>query len=295
MVFFCLSCTLEEPESFNKNEDLITVNFDLEGELSLTKLPLKNSDTLTSDLFAIQIYDQTGSPYAFVVGDNILEVSVDLYESQLYKIKATYVKEGKSKLYYWEQFNEWGGPFATKSNSGTVLNKTYYSSSNEIFPARAQVEAKEDYHWGKYSEIERFYGTANFVPSSEVSSAQINLFRMAFGLKANLTLEDKNADIENLLFTIANGQFPREYTIPVSEGVGQIHIPFLTLAMPECSGCAIALDFALEEDYSENISISIGTAENPIRFFDEELVVKRNKTMVLNDTLVEQETNTGGF
>lgn len=295
IAFLFLSCSLEEQENTIQNEKVISVNFDLGGELSLAKLPLKNSDTLNPDLLAIQFYDQAGSPYAFVVGDNVTEISVDLYENQSYKIKATYVKKGKNKLYYWEQFNEWGGPFATRSSSGTILNKTYYSSTNEIFPARAQVETKEDYHWGKYSEVERFYGVAHFSPSSEDSIVNINLSRMAFGLKAQLSLEDENLDVANILFSISNGQFPREYVIPVSEGVAHLEIPFLTLAIPQCQGCAIALDFALEENYAENISISIGTSENPIRFFEGEMVIKRNKMMVLNHTLVEQEKNTGGF
>lgn len=300
ILFAFISCSTEDPTDelqINEtriNDDLLTVSFAMDGEISISKTQMKTMQA-TADLFGIQIYDSQNKPYAFVIGDDISKVLVELKKDELYRLKATYVKDGQNALHFWEQFGEWGGPFETRSRSGTVLNKVYYSSANEIFPARGQVESIKDEFWGNLSEVDRYYGSTQFIVNDENSTININLLRMVFGLKANLSLEENIKDVENIYFTINNGQFPREYFIPVSEGSGNLEIPFLTLGIPHCSGCAIALDFAMGEDYQEDISISIGTIENPIRFFSGEITIKRNKMMVINHILEEQDTNSGGF
>ena len=300
ILFALISCSIEDPieelqvDETRIHDDMLTVNFAIDGELSISQTQMKTMQN-TADLFGIQIYDSGNKPYAFVIGDDFSKVLVELKKDELYKLKATYVKDGQNVLHFWEQVGEWGGPFETRSRSGTVLNKVYYSSANEIFPARAQLESLKDEFWGNHSDIDRYYGSTQFIANDKNPTIGINLLRMVFGLKANLSLEENIEDVENLYFTINNGQFPREYFIPVSEGSGELEIPFLTLGIPHCSGCAIALDYAMGEDYQENISISIGTIDNPIRFYSGEITVKRNKMMVINHVLEEQDTNSGGF
>lgn len=293
------SCTQDEQvktQALQEKEEIINVGFGLKGELSFSEGQIKTMETENQDIFAIQFYDASNKPYAFVVGDDISQITVDLLKDQPFKIKATFVKDGKTHLQFWDQYQEWGGPFKTRNSSGTILNKVYYSSANELYPARAYTQTKEDMsvsYLGNYSEVDRFYGViSNFIPTEENTVLNLELKRMVFGLKLNFILEDEGLD--NLRFSI-NGQFFREYTIPVSEGIGALEIPYLTLGMPDCSGCAVALDFALDENYQENISISIGTTDHHTRFFDGEIKIRRNKMMVINDTLVEKDTNTGNF
>lgn len=297
LLFLVLTaCSTEELTPPSSEKEIVTVNFGLTGDLTISKeSPLKTFQTEYPDLFGIQLYDSQNKPYAFVVGNDLSQVTMELKKNESYRIQATYVKNGKDLLYYWDQSGEYGGPFETRNSSGTVLNKVYYSSVNKIFPGRVYLEPIEDEFWGIYHELDRYYGSALFVPTEENSTISLNLIRMVFGLKANLTLEESITDVDNIYFTIDNGQFPREYLIPTTEGFGQLEIPYLTLGIPECTGCATGLDFAMNEDYHENISISIGTIENPIRFYNGQITVQRNKMMVIDHVLKDQDTNSGGF
>lgn len=300
-VFLFFSCNYEDPiEESNsttatQNDDLIAISFKVEGELSISRSQMKTVEN-TSDLFAVQIYDSGNNPYAYVVGDDISKISIDFKKGQFYRIKTTYVKNGKNLLYFWEQFGEWGGPFRTRAGTGTTINQVYYTSANELYPARASLETIEDLqrnYWGNYAEVERYYGVVqNFSPNEDNLYLSLPLKRMVFGLKLNLKLEDPK--FSTLRFSL-NGQFSREYTTIVTDSIAHLEIPYLTLGIPDCSGCAVAYDFALDETYVEKIPVSIGTTDHHTRFFDGEITVKRNKIMVINSTLKEQETGTGGF
>lgn len=111
----CFSCTTEEPgEAQPEAQELVTVGFNMKGELSVSQVPLKSSEKNQDhpDLFGIQIYQANGFPYAYVVGDDLSKISVDLPKNEVFTVKATYVKDGKEKIVYRPRMEEWGSPLS---------------------------------------------------------------------------------------------------------------------------------------------------------------------------------------
>ena len=298
---FAVSCSSDrpEPEEFQeiKEPEMVSVKMSFKGEVSVSQSPLKNSETASTDLFGIQFYDNTIQPYAYVVGDDISQLAIDLHKEQEYRIKATYIKNGKELLHYSPEIGEYSNPLISELRSGPILNQVNYSSTDHLpFISHVDVHdvALDSY---KYAEIDRYYG---YVPSftttiEDVQTLTLDLKRMIFGLKLRFdlgSLEDQNVD--QIRFSV-NGYGERVFALPVSEGVATLEIPYLTIAVPEYLNSATALDFAMENNYSEDISISIGTFDNYTRYFDGVITVQRNKMMVIDHILEEQETVGGGF
>lgn len=299
IIFLMISCTSEEQLELRKNkgnQEIVSLSLDLKGDLSVSHTPLKIEETSNVDLFGIQFYDSLNNPYAFLVGDDLSGVQVDFLKGETYKVKATYIKDAKESLYYWSDDLEWGVPLQTWGRSGTVLNKVYYTSANELsWISHTSIQTK-DLDSDTYAEVDRYYGVSQFVTTEDLQTISVVLKRMVFGLKLNLDLKNiDDTNINSLRFSINTHDKGREYSVPVSEGLGIHDIPFLTIAVPQCEGCVTALDLALDEDYQENISISIGTFENHTRFYDGVISVQRNKKMVIDHVLEEEETVGGGF
>ena len=301
MALFTISCNMEDEEleilqKRNSKPDLVTVKMDFKGKFFLTQTSLNNMKSESDDLFGIQFYDNTNLPYAYIVGDDVSQLAVDLYKEREYRIKATYIKDGKNLLHYTTQDGEWGSPLTTENRLGPNLNQVYYSSTDHL-SSIAHVDVQDTaLNSYKYAEVDRYYGfSTTFTTTDTIQYLTLDLKRMIFGLKLrfDLTLlEDQS--VNQIRFSV-NGYGERVFDIPVSEGMANLEIPYLTIAVPERENWYEALNYAIDDNYSEDISISIGTFDNHTRFFDGIITVQRNKMMVIDHILEEQETVGGGF
>ncbi|MFD2516832.1 hypothetical protein [Salinimicrobium flavum] len=299
LTLLMFSCTSEEQlelETQNDEQEFISIGLDLKKDFLVSQTPLKTEETQKNDLFGIQFYDSSNKPYAFLIGDDASEVLVDLKKSEDYKVKVTYIKDAKDLLYYWSDEGEWGVPLQSWGRSGTILNKVYYTSANELsWISHTSIQTR-NLDSDTYAAVDRYYGAQEFTAIDDLQVIPIALKRMIFGLKLKFDLKNINdPSIDSLRFSVNTHDAGREYSIPVVEGLGTLEIPYLTIAVPECESCVIALDLALNEDYKENISISIGTFDNHTRFYDGLIPVQRNKMMVIDHVLEEEETVGGGF
>lgn len=302
LALLIVSCSSDDPETEelqdqNTPAQQVSVKMNFKGEITVSQAPLKNMASGSSDLFGIQFYNNMNQPYAYILGDDVTQITVNLNREQEYKIRATYIKNGKNVLHYSPEVEEWGNPLTTELRLGPTLNQVYYSSTDHLpFISHASVNDLE-LETNKYAEVDRYYGVLqSFTTTTEdIQYMTMDLKRMIFGLKLRFDLSNlENIDFDQIRFSV-NGYGGRVYAIPISEGVATLEIPHLTIAVPERDNHSTALDFALDDTYSEDISISIGTLDNNTRFFDGVITVQRNKMMVIDHLLEEQETVGGGF
>lgn len=271
------SCSLKNEEiSETKEEELINIGFRASGEISFSSRPLKNSEADPNDLFAIQFYEaETGKPYAHVLGDDISLINVDFKMDQAYKLKMTYIKNGKNIIIE-DSVDKWGIPFTTEFTA-TELNRTYYSSAIQFLGiSSAYITAIEDsISVGRYVEVDRYHSVSDsFYITAETGQIEIKLKRMVFGVTLNVELLEP--EVQNLRFSInSTDSHQQEYSIPLNEGKGTITIPFLTLGYPNLY-VAEPLDYGVVEGYTENVHISLGTVENHTLFYDNKVPISRN-------------------
>ncbi|MEG9327229.1 hypothetical protein V6B16_04725 [Salinimicrobium catena] len=287
-ILFYSSCTTELEKEGKK--DLITIGLNPGGEFSDSKERVQNKESQNSDLFALQIFDiLNDKPYAYVVGDSIPKVRIDFIKDHEYEVKMTYLKNARNIVRYIPE-NIWGDPFVA-GYSETELNQVYYSSATKlrgISSSFIDTESSESpLRMGKYVEVDRYHGILNsFIATEDSTTLNIKLKRMVFGIRLNIEIIEE--EVDTLKFTINSMYHQKEYIIPISEGKGNLEIPYLSLGFPNMY--SDELDTATGETYEENVKINIGTIENPIKFYDGTIRVIRNAMMVLT---FRQNTTTG--
>lgn len=286
-VHLVLSCATENENMYpreGKAKELVEIGFDIAGEFSVSKTPLKNSETVSSDLFGIQVYDiENDKPYAHVVGDNIDLIKINLIKDQNFMIKMTYLKNGKNIIRRISE-DAWTPPFDTGS-SETALNKVYYSSASELYLLSSSYidteipELKDK--MGRYIEIDRYHGEVpGFVSSEDSITLNLDLKRMAFGINMDVELQDP--EVEELQFSINSHYHEQVFNIAMTEGKGTLEIPYLSLGFPNIY--SNEMDFGIDDNYQENVHISIGTPENGLLYFDGKILVPRNVRMMIHFT-----------
>lgn len=281
-VLLMVSCTSDKTEEIYEPSQLIEVGLNVGGEFSLSKSPLKQSQTQHPDLFAIQIFDvENDKPYAYLVGDSIEKVKIKFPLDTEFQVKMTYLKNAENlvrKVFD----NVWGDPFVA-DYMVTELNKVYYTSATKLRGISSSFIDTEDHdsplQMGRYVELDRYHGVVNSFTATEDSTAlNIDLKRMVFGVTLNIELQD--LEPQQIQFTINSSYLQQVYMIPISEGKGNLEIPFLSLGFPNIYGDE--LDYGVDDLYEENVHISIGTPENEIKYYDGKILVPRNVRMKIN-------------
>lgn len=282
---------VEEPE-----EGYSRANFSFGGEFAEQKAASVKSTA--ADLFALQFYDvETQSPYAFVLGDDISQITVDFRTGHSYMLKVTYIKDGQNIIS--GQEGRWSTPFGNSDYLTTTLNEPYYSSEVFLNSISSPFIHLEDESGGLYVEIERFHGILeNFEITEENRDLSIELQRLVFGLTLNVEMPDQSLD--SIYFAL-HSEFdgPREHFIPLTEGIGTLEIPYISLGFPgldQSPQYLNSLDLAVLGEYHEDVHLSIGTPDHHTLFFDDLVTVKRN-TMSIIDLVSNDsgEASNGGF
>lgn len=278
-----ISCSIENEETpQEKKEELVSIGFSTGGEIKFSNRPMKAAET--DDLFAIQFYDEeTGKPYAHVLGDDISQIKVDFIKDRSYKLKMTYIKNGKNIIRQ-DKVDEWGIPFNTHYTK-TEMNHVYYSSATYFVDiSSAYITAIDDsFSVGRYVELDRYHTIVeSFLITPETQQIEIELKRMVFGVTLNIELFEPTT--ENLRFSVNfRDNHQQIYWIPLNEGKGTLTIPYLSLGFPEHFAMEEPhLDYGVVDNYHENVHISLGTQENNILFYDNKVSIARNVMAIMD-------------
>lgn len=291
ILVFLLSCstedqggdsTEEQGVEIQENEEVSTVGFKVGGEISSDRSQIKTAESENDDIFAIQFFDiQTQKPYAHVLGDDISLVKVDFIKGHDYRMKMTLIKNAKNII--GNDNGLWATPFRRSDNNQAVFHKPYYSSNIRIRGISAPIISMIE-NGGTYLEADRYYGLIpEFRIEAEQEDLTIDLKRMVFGI--TLDIESEDVDQQEIYFSI-NPEIGviREYIYTLSEGIGSLEIPYITLGFPNHTDLEFyetEMDRALFSEYQERIHISIGTPDNFTRYFDDYITVTRNKMMTI--------------
>lgn len=276
IIFYQISCSDDTPEPTPEEfpENIVSKKFSFEEVDSSPSRELKIG---LEDLFNIQIYDvQSDSPYAMVLADNLDKVSIDFKKGKKYEILVSYIKNGKKEVKKREDLG-WFLPFLPSWSSDTPLNTVRYTNNEEFNYISNPSVSRESGLFETYVPVDRFFGhIKEFVPDGSTDAITVPMQRMVFGLTVTVTLEEV-PEIQNATVTvhpsIINENSPRKFNIDLKDGKGVIEIPYLTLETNE--GQKGDLRSILRNQYEEKLLLTIGTEQEPARFYKSETTVKR--------------------
>ncbi len=225
-LLFSSSCTEEVSMDENTvdNEEYVTVNIKLGGEiLDVTQEPMTKGLT-SNDLTAIQINEvvvndyEEEVPYAWGLFDDVSNISVKLKKGSKYDIEATTVIDGKVILGF--SSDGYYDPFYL-SNGSTFVTNIMDVSSTSRFPRLASscVQIKEDQNiMYNFSKADKYYYRNVFVVE-ENSDISFDMKRVSSGLKiiANNLIEGsllvESSDFSNIEINPGE-EYDEIYTIP---------------------------------------------------------------------------------
>ena len=163
-----------------------TVSLGFTGEISISESPLSRASE--NNLYGIQVYScpnngtsTTYSYYAYGLFDDTSLINIKLLEGYKYKFVATMVVDGKNAIK--STNNVYSSPF----NSTSLDNKFIYSKDEHI-AGTSGVSVGNVHLVGHtrsyvHPNINRFYGeTTDYIPESN-KNVEIDMKRMAFGIK----------------------------------------------------------------------------------------------------------------
>ena len=178
------SCSNDEEdtpiEPQNPKEYIVSIGY--AGEFDITEKPL--SKLKTNDLYGIQVYSKpntdTGSQdykyYALGLFNDGSEMNIKLLDGYKYKIVATIVKDGDSKLY-----KPISSPFS--AHNGISINKFQYTSNNYFNGLDRGLSRVSSGSVMSHPNLDRYYGELiDYIPQKN-GHVNINMKRTAFGIK----------------------------------------------------------------------------------------------------------------
>lgn len=192
-LLFSSSCTEEVSMDENTvdNEEYVTVNIKLGGEiLNVTQEPMTKGLT-NNDLTAIQINEvvvndyEEEVPYAWGLFDDVSNISVKLKKGSKYDIEATTVIDGKSIM----KFNSEGYDTPLTLSNGGFTTCTFVTNEMDISSklhflslSSSEVGLKDFNLISQYSNVDKYYYTNVFV-AEEGASVDLEMKRVSAGLK----------------------------------------------------------------------------------------------------------------
>lgn len=202
------SCGNSEDELLPKeqeqnDQETYTISFDLGGEfISTSETPLgRVSEEPLKKIYGISVYskkDDTNDsykPYAKGLFDNIENMNISLITGYKYKFVCTVVKEGLERLFYTIGYRdgcyEYYAPFYNSIISGVAYTATTLGNKFTIGDyelkglgsGTTSISGSELDKASKYPKMDRFYGElSDYIPTKD-GTVNIDLKRVAFGLK----------------------------------------------------------------------------------------------------------------
>ena len=262
----------EEPDNEDETEtDSVTiVSFKFQGDFKASE-----STQQQQDLFGIQVYDvEEGEPYAYVLADKSEGLALEVESGKTYRYVTTYVRNAKGLLE--KENGRWLQPFSLSNANAPQINSFVYASSSSFAELATPEVAVAGEERQTYLPIDRYHSLLETSHEAETATLNLDLKRMVFGIEFEVDLGEGSL-IEEVVFRVNPSEgFPQgqQHLIGLEDGKGFLEVPYLSLAVPEGN-----LNEALEEDYTENVLVSLGTLEEPERFAHAFLMMSRNKLL----------------
>ena len=285
--------TTEQPTTPTEPE-YVTVSLGLDVELDYEYEPLTRAEK-NNDLYGIQVYstpvpateNSKWTKYAYGLFDTTNNLTVKLIRGYEYKFVASMVKDGKNKVEYNHNSNNYRAPFLheTERNSygGTPLSESFIYGQLGMNLVDGKTELK-DFGSKQRPNVERYYGELEgYIPGDNDSKAIIELKRTSFGAKY-----------------IAKGDYADDATLEIL----MAEAPQLNLNLAESNEVSEIYTFKevraawLDENYTETASVTLRIAYSdgtsaPLGTHD--ITFKRNTTTVVNVDLTVSGENGVGF
>lgn len=186
LLIAAILCSCSKGESLGQEAEgeVYTVSLKLNGEITTSDSPLTRG-TATDDLYGVLVLRLRTNINDYIVDayglyDNIEDIKIKLKSSDTYKFVVTAVKDGKNVLYSYNiSKTHFSAPYemevtnTMKTGSNTALYGYFKKGTSKLIDGK-----KYD-----YPETDRFYGEIENYTPIENGTVDINLKRVAFGLK----------------------------------------------------------------------------------------------------------------
>lgn len=201
----------------NAEDDIVEVSIGFSGEFdSVTQVPLQGrasgsrsleegeGETSAKNWYAVQVYDENGSPYAYGFFDNLEDMKLLLVKDFVYSFTVDMIPNAEGKVYKFS---------LCQSGWAAISNSFYYSKTESV---RYLGEGYLYMNYPVYETfnrpaIDRFYGTLTGYTASANGVVNINLKRSSFKVK----FVAKDFTEGSLEFSIDNAPV---FTLSVSDG-----------------------------------------------------------------------------
>lgn len=258
----------EEPVDTN---DVSELYFELGGAFAISE-----SIPSDEDLLAIQVYySENNKPYSYVLTDDVSTLKLEVEKDTDFHIIATYIKDGKNQVEL-DGSGRWMRPFNLSGTADLELNKVHYSET-AYFDAINEPEIdKENSKNFVYLLVDRYHSIMDFTATKDQSTLTLELERLTFGIDINVDL-GSTRNVDRLFFALhlPEGEGVVNHELILKDGIAATTIPFLTLAADS------GMTAAMAPNYTETLTISLGTADNPNRFYHGSLEVIPNKILTI--------------
>lgn len=254
--------------------DVIPKISDLDSD---SEINLK-ADVQNTMLYAIQVHakdnGQTYKPYCYGLFNNTDALNFKLPENYLFKFEASAVLNAENVIAVNTLNNQYLKPFSIfgSFNGEIPINSVIYSEDtffNNLSKCEANLSQYEAKLF-KQPNIDRYYGLLSDVNIDKQESIVLELKRVVFGLKFNIT------NFDNGIVTVKVKNAP-EITLDPSFDKNQVH----TFTMPH--SLLGALEWT-KDSYSTPINLIIEWKgdNQTINIYDNELTATRRGLFIIN-------------
>lgn len=165
----CLVGCNKELSEIPNDDNLISVNLSLSGEVSTIDEPLTRAEE-SNALIGIQVY-QNGSPYAWGLFDSTDGLCLYLHSGSQYSIKCQYIKNGKEVLYCFNKTTDANTPTYLLTGKHTILSGKYQGVSEWNNVTNGPGLSKKDGYYQNFHRNDSGYSVPfdiidNYYPSS---------------------------------------------------------------------------------------------------------------------------------
>lgn len=187
LLVLCLSgCMMEEldKESPAQEAKEYLVPIKMAGEiLEIEEGPLTKAGE-NNDLYGFQINSKKAeetsySPYAYGLFDDISNVKIKLISGAEYEFVCTMVRDGKNKISSNIDNKVFGNPFSIQKENKFV----YSASESHNYGFCRGLSHMKDEAFYDLPNTDRYYGVIENISPASITSIQLNMKRMVFGLK----------------------------------------------------------------------------------------------------------------
>lgn len=291
------SCSKEAIENPIEGVETFTVKLGMGGEFDVEYEEMTKASG--DDLYGIQVYstpdiegETTQTPYAYGLFDDPASIEITLLKGYKYKFVATLVRDGKNKVYTYD--NRYHHPFfvhGTEHEYCEMNNSFSYDATkilNGLGKGNSRLVNNKDYN---RPNTDRYYGELDgFVPGNNNTNAVIKLKRTSYGAKF---IVQGNLATSGKLEVLMTESPSLEFQLTDAEE-DDVYSDIYTF-----SNVYAAWNSTDEERYTENVLTTVNWCREDgttVPLGSHEISFKRNYITTITVKINSDETNAGiGF